>query len=120
MTVFMMRSAHFRDHEGKRRFAGQFTDAQMPISTAQKAMRLGLAVSTADPRRGELNGVRGGDYNPRGIDVVDIDAAVEAGVSYIGPGSEPTTGRTVRVDPVTGTEFVETVGPAFTGLAKVS
>lgn len=96
----------------------------MPVTVAEKAKRLGLAVSTADPRRAQLLGARGSDYRPNAIDVVDIDAAIESGVSYIGPGSagvEPTTGRTVRIDPVTGIEFVEVDrGPALTGLAKVS
>jgi len=88
MPIFMMKSAHFRDHEGKRRFAGQYEDATMPVATAQKAMRLSLAVSTADPRRAELRGARGSDYHPNAIDVVDIDAAVEhSGVTFIGPGA---------------------------------
>jgi hypothetical protein len=86
MTVFMMRSAHFRDHEGKRRFAGQYEDAIMPVATAQKATRLGLAVSTADPRRGQLRGVRAGDYRADALDVTDIDTAAEDGaLPYVGP-----------------------------------
>ena len=86
MTVFMIRSARYLDHEGRKRFAGQYDDAMMPVATAQKAMRLGLAVTTADPRREQLRGVRGGDYRPDGIDVVDIDAAEEhSGVRFIGP-----------------------------------
>ena len=67
-------------------FAGQYEDAMMPVATAQKAMRLGLAVSTADPRRGHLLGARGGDYRPDGIDVVDIDTVVEdSGMRFIDP-----------------------------------
>jgi hypothetical protein len=57
----------------------------MPVPAAQKAMRLGLAVTTADPRRVTPRGVRGGDFTPNAPDVVDLDA-VEGpkAVSYIG------------------------------------
>jgi hypothetical protein len=34
MTVFMLRSAHYRDHDGRKRFAGQWEDATMPVATA--------------------------------------------------------------------------------------
>jgi len=85
MTTFMLKSARYLDHEGRKRFAGQYEDAVMPVATAQKAMRLGLAVSTADPRRAQLRGSRGGNYRADAIDVIDIDAAEEHGrVSYIG------------------------------------
>jgi hypothetical protein len=88
MTVFMTRSTRFRDHEGKRRFAGQYDDAVMPVATAQKAMRLELAVPTTDPRRGQLRGARGGDYRADAPDVVDIDAAEEhTSASYVGSGA---------------------------------
>jgi hypothetical protein len=86
MTVFMIKSARYRDDDGRTRFAGQFEDVIMPVTTAQKAMRLGLAVSTADPRRATHRGVRNGQFVPDGLDVVDIDAAEEhSEVSYIGP-----------------------------------
>jgi hypothetical protein len=86
MTVFMLKSARYRDHDGRKRFAGQFEDAITPVATAQKAIRLGLAVSTADPRRATLRGTRNSDYVADGIDVVDIDAAEErSAVPYIGP-----------------------------------
>jgi len=77
MTVFMIRSARFRDHDGRKRFAGQYEDAIMPVATAQKAMRLGVAVSTADPKRAQLRGARGGDYRADAPDVVDLDAVSE-------------------------------------------
>jgi hypothetical protein len=121
MTVFMTRSARFRDHDGKKRFAGQYDDVIMPVATAQKAMRLGLAVTTADPIRATHRGARGNDYRADGIDVVDIDEAVEhSGIPFIGPNDEPAMERSARIDPVTGVEFVEFCGPARVGLAKVS
>jgi hypothetical protein len=103
MTVFMIRSARYRDHDGHKRFAGQFEDAIMPVPTAQKAMRLGLAVSTADPLRATHHGARGGDFRPDAADVVDIDEGEEhSGIPYLGPDKN---------DPVAQANFSETRGP---------
>jgi hypothetical protein len=88
MTVFMLRSANYRDETGRTRFAGQYEDAMMPVPTAQRALRHGVAVSVADPRRAQLRGARGGDFNPLAPDVVDLDAIEEPkGVPYV--GSDP-------------------------------
>jgi len=84
-TVFMLRSANYRDHDGRKRFAGQHEDAIMPVPIAQRALRHGVAVSVADPRRAQLRGARGGDFNPLAPDVVDLDALEEPkGVPYLG------------------------------------
>jgi hypothetical protein len=86
MTVFMLRSANYRDETGRKRFAGQYEDAIMPVPTAQRALRHGVAVSVADPRRAQLRGARGSDYRPLAPDVVDLDAIEEPkGVQYISP-----------------------------------
>jgi hypothetical protein len=53
-TLFMLRSARYRDHDGRTGFAGQWEDAMMPVPTAQRALRHGVAVSVADPRRAQL------------------------------------------------------------------
>lgn len=74
MTVFMLRSGEFRDHDGRKQFAGQFEDATMPVTPAHRALRKGYAVLTTDPRRAQLRGSRGGDFNPNAPDVVDLDA----------------------------------------------
>ncbi|WP_342726083.1 hypothetical protein AAFG07_03800 [Bradyrhizobium sp. B097] len=76
-TVFMLRSAHYRDYDGRKRFAGQWEDAIMPLATAQRALRERVAVPVTDPRRAELRGMRGGDFNPTAPDVVDLDAIDE-------------------------------------------
>lgn len=75
MTIFLLRSARFRDQDGRKRFAGQWTDATMPVATAQRALDKGIAVPTTDPRRAQLRGARGGDFTPDAPDVVDLDAA---------------------------------------------
>ena len=85
-TVFMMKSAKYRDHDGRSRFAGQWEDATMPVATAQRALRLGVAVPVTDPKRARLRGTRGGDFNPRAPDVVDLDAVEEPkGVPHANP-----------------------------------
>ncbi|MDA9410581.1 hypothetical protein XH80_28670 [Bradyrhizobium sp. CCBAU 45384] len=78
MTVFMLKSSHYRDHDGRKRFAGQWEDATMPVTTAQRALRQGVAVPVTDARRAQLRGSRGGDFNPRAPDVIDLDAVEEA------------------------------------------
>ena len=90
MTVFMLRSANYRDHDGRSQFAGQYEDAMMPVPTAQRALRHGVAVSVADPRRAQLRGARGSDYRPLAPDVVDLDAMEEPKrVPYVGPVDDP-------------------------------
>jgi hypothetical protein len=85
MTVFMLQSANYRDHDGRKQFAGQFEDSIMPVPTAQRALRHAVAVSVADPRRAQLRGARGSDYRPLAPDVVDLDAIEEPkGVPYLG------------------------------------
>jgi multidrug efflux pump subunit AcrA (membrane-fusion protein) len=75
MTVWLVQSAKFRDHTGVARLARQYDDAQMPIETAQLALRLGVAVPLTDPRRRNLKGARGGDHvDPRAPDIIDLDA----------------------------------------------
>lgn len=77
MTVFMLKSSHYRDHDDRKRFAGEWEDAIMPVTTAQRAMRMGVAVPVTDPRRARLRGTRGGDHDPRAGDVIDLDAIEE-------------------------------------------
>jgi hypothetical protein len=76
-------------------------DAQMPArpqrirdrdvvvtfgDTAQRALRHGVAMSVVDPRRAQLRGARGGDFDPLAPDVVDLDAIEEPkGVQYLSP-----------------------------------
>lgn len=84
-TVFMMKSAKYRDYEGRSRFVGQFEDADMPVATAQRALRLRAAVPVTDPRRAQLRGSRGGDFNSRAPDVVDLDAVEEKNLPHGDP-----------------------------------
>ena len=88
-TVFMLRSAKYHDHDGRKRFAGQWEDATMPVATAQHALRLGVAVAVTYPRRAQLRGARGGDFNPQASDVVDLDTE-----------EKPTRAPQIEPDPV--------------------
>lgn len=49
-TVFMIKSAKYRDHDGHSRCVGQFEDADMPVATAQRALRLRAAVTSVRAR----------------------------------------------------------------------
>jgi hypothetical protein len=90
MTVWLLRSVKFRDHTGMVRLARQYDDAEMPMQTAQCALRLGVAAPVTDPRRRDLKGARGGDpVDPRAIDIVDLDAVDEAKVPAIGTENNP-------------------------------
>ncbi len=73
-TVFLFKSVKFRDHAGKVRHVLQFEDCEMPVPTAQRALRCKAAVSLADPRRRELKGSRGGHHvNQTAVDLLDLD-----------------------------------------------
>lgn len=76
-TVFMLRSANYRDHEGHKRFAPQWEDVTLPLAAAHRALDNGIAAALTDPRRAQLRGMRGGDFNPRAPDVIDLDAIEE-------------------------------------------
>lgn len=114
MTVFMLRSVHYRDHNGRKRFGGQWEDAIMPAATAQRALANGIAVPVTDPRRAQLRGTRGGDFNPQAADVVDLDAVEKPSAPKTGP-TDPIlreAGFTV-IDRSAETRKVEIVVPRF-------
>jgi hypothetical protein len=78
-TVFMLRSAKYRDHEGNTRHAGQYEDAALPVEAAQRALRYSIAVPLADPRRRELHGARGGRHvNVGAPDIADLTSEAAA------------------------------------------
>jgi hypothetical protein len=86
VTIFMLRSANYRDHDGCKRFAGQWEDATMPVATAQRALDKGIATAMTDPRRAQLRGARCGDFNRQASDVVDLDPVEEPkGAPHIEP-----------------------------------
>jgi hypothetical protein len=89
VTVFMLKSARYRDETGRKRFLGQWDDAILPQEIAAHALRLNVAVPTTDPRRAQLRGTRNGDYASDSSDVVDLDAA----------GTSAQTSR-IGIDPV--------------------
>jgi hypothetical protein len=85
-TVFMLRSAKYRDHAGKVRHAIQFEDCEMPVQCAQRALRCSAAVSLADPRRRELHGAKGGRHvDPNAVDIVDLDDEAATRPPHIDP-----------------------------------
>jgi hypothetical protein len=90
MTVWLLRSVKFRDHTGVVRHARQYDDVELPLETAQRALRLSVAAPLTDSRRRSLKGARGGDpVDPRALDIVDLDAVDEAKVPGIGTENNP-------------------------------
>lgn len=83
MTVFMLRSAKYRDHDDRERFAGQWEDVTLPAETARCALDMGLAVPVSDERRARLRGTRGGDFNAKALDVVDLDKINESLAAHV-------------------------------------
>jgi hypothetical protein len=80
-TVWMLRSAKFRDHTGVMQIARQWDDAELPVQTAQRALHCGVAVPVTDPRRAKLKGSRGEfTVDPRSPDLVDLDEEKASGV----------------------------------------
>lgn len=74
-TVWMLRSAKFRDHSGVIRYTLQYSDCELPIATAQRALGRNVAVLVTDPRRRDLKGARGGvQVDPNAPDLIDLDA----------------------------------------------
>jgi hypothetical protein len=90
MTVWLLRSVRFRDHSGVVRHARQYDDAEMPLPTAQLALRCRAAVPVTDPRRREMKGARGGDpVHPNAPDIVDLDAVDSAKATTISIEKNP-------------------------------
>jgi len=55
-------------------------------SQRHSALDKGAAVPLTDPRRAQLRCARGGDFNPKAPDVVDLDAVEEPkGVAHVNP-----------------------------------
>ncbi|MGX9431185.1 MULTISPECIES: hypothetical protein [Bradyrhizobium] len=110
--VFMMRSAKFRDHEGAVRIARQYDDAEMPVQTAQRALRRNVAVPVSDPRRAKLRGARGGfAVDPRSPDVVDLDDETSPSRNEE-LASEPVGNFTV-IDRSSESRTIKVAGPDF-------
>jgi hypothetical protein len=84
-TIFMVKSAWFTD-DGRRKFAGQWTDQQMPPQLAERALRHGIGVPTTHPMRETHRGMRGADYVADGPDVVDLDTIDDfSGAKFANP-----------------------------------
>jgi hypothetical protein len=117
-TVWMLRTAKFRDHAGLVQFARQFDDAEMPMETAQRALHRGVAVSVSDPRRRDLRGARGGDpVDPRAPDIVDLDDDEATGPAHIEPmvvvDPAPAAANFRVIDRSSENRAIKVAGPQF-------
>jgi hypothetical protein len=113
-TVFMLKSARFTDHDGRRKFAGQWTDQALPAPIAERALRHGIAVPTTHQMRATHLGMRGSDYVADGPDVLDLDQLSDSsGAVYEPPGAQN--------DAVISANFKRVDrGPAITGTIEVA
>jgi hypothetical protein len=96
----MLRSAKYRDHAGKVRYAAQYEDCEMPVQTAQRALRRSAAVSLDDPRRKQLHGSRGGQHvNQNAVDLLDLDDEQATRPPHIAPvmASDPLASADFRI-----------------------
>ena len=73
-VAWMLRTAKFRNYAGVVQYARQYEDCELPLHTAQRALRRDVAVPVTDPRRRDLKGARGGFHpDSRAPDIVDLD-----------------------------------------------
>jgi hypothetical protein len=99
-TIWMLRSATFRDHAGVVQYAKQFEDCEMPVEAARRALRRKAAVLVTDPRRRDLKGARGGFHvDPNAADLIDLDDEDTHNPAYVAPvvASDPVASANIRV-----------------------
>ena len=79
-TVFLLRHCKWTDADSATKKLGQrYTAADLPPVTAARAIKIGAAISTSDPRCRELNGTW--THRPRADECEDLDPPK--------PGGEP-------------------------------
>ncbi|WP_028165987.1 hypothetical protein [Bradyrhizobium elkanii] len=96
--LFALRAITWRDHEGRQRYAQQYTDADLTPGAAQRGLRIGAVVPLDDHRRKRLHGARGGQHvNPNAIDLLDLDKEAATCLPNIPPA--------IASDPVASADF---------------
>jgi hypothetical protein len=67
-------------------WSAPYEDCELPVQTAQRALRRDVAVPVTDPRRRDLKGARGGFHpDPRAPDIVDLDDDEATRLAHIEP-----------------------------------
>jgi hypothetical protein len=113
-VVFMMHSAWFTDHDGRRRFAGQWTDQALPLPIADRALRHGVAVLTTHPMRSTHLGMRGSDYVSDGPDVVDLDKLDDrSGAKFENPNDPVAQANFIVLDRSREARKIAVAGPSI-------
>jgi hypothetical protein len=73
--VFALRQIKWKDAAGRQQYGQQYEDADLPLATAEMALRHGAVTRLDDDRRKQLRGARGGQHvNPNAVDLLDLDA----------------------------------------------
>ena len=77
-TLFCMKSVKWRDADGRQRAVQQYDDAELPLTRADRALRIGACDSITDDRRKALKGARGGQHpNVSATDIVNLDEVTD-------------------------------------------
>jgi hypothetical protein len=68
----------------------QWTDAELPLGLAERALRFGACVGLDHPKRKELLGARGGVHpDVNAVDIIDLDNISDSsGAVYEPPGMQ--------------------------------
>jgi hypothetical protein len=78
-VVFTLRSIRWRDAKGVQKIADQYTDADLPLDTARRALSRGLVAPVSHPRRRELLNAHGGRHpNPNYAFDLDEEPQVQS------------------------------------------
>jgi hypothetical protein len=101
-SLFCLRSIKWKNADGRLFNAMQYTDVELPLLLADKALRCGACVPITDERRKTLRDAHGGRHaNPNAFDIVDLDNIEEhSGARYVGPGSNDPTLRAANFTPI--------------------
>jgi hypothetical protein len=88
-TLFCLKSIKWRE-DGRLRTSLQWTDAELPLGLAERALRFGACVGLDHPKRKELLGARGGVHpDVNAVDIIDLDNISDSsGAVYEPPGMQ--------------------------------
>jgi hypothetical protein len=113
--LFALRAITWRDHEGRQRYAQQYTDADLTPGAAQRGLRIAAVVPLDDHRRKQLHGARGGQHVDRNaIDLLDLDDGAATCLPNIAPAiaGDPAANFTV-LDRSSENRTLKIDGPQF-------
>jgi hypothetical protein len=79
VRLFAMKPVRWKDEAGLQRFVGKFNDVDLPGTAAAFALKKGICVELADPKRKQLHGLAPGHPEPNWC--VDLDDETETALA---------------------------------------